>query len=152
LVIEVHRMTCSLSWRALTFAVLIVSLAGCHDDRHIATYPVRGVVKFSDGQPLAGGTILCESPHGLAARGIIESSGRFVLGTFKLDDGAVEGKHLVTVRPEYNPLDKKSDASQKSAEPLVSDRYQNFQTSGIEIEVKPDAKNECEIILERSGG
>jgi hypothetical protein len=146
------RSPLSLQIRSLVVATIVGPLAGCHDDGRIATFPASGVVKFSDGQPLAGGTIVCESPHGLAARGNIDSSGHFVLGTYDQEDGAVAGKHKVAVWPEYNPLERKGAATGKAALPVVADRYQNFATSEVEIEVKPGANEEFEIVLERSGG
>jgi hypothetical protein len=129
----------------LLFAAALL-LAGCRDDGRFSTYSAGGTVKMHDGRPLAGGAILCESPHGLAARAVIEDDGTFRLGTYGEADGAVEGKHRVAIRP---PTPDNFDPDAAPAAPLLIDqRYLTMDTSGIEFSVTPDGPNQFTIELD----
>jgi hypothetical protein len=78
---------------------LLLPFLGCGSSapQGAATLPVKGKVIFK-GQPLTKGTISFE-PEGAGkeAFGEIQPDGTFVLTTYKKDDGAVVGKHRVTV-------------------------------------------------------
>jgi hypothetical protein len=131
--------------RYLLFALVVV-VAGCSkSDRH-QTYPASGVVRFPDGSPLTGGSVLCESPHGLAARAIIDQNGAFELWTYVEGDGAVAGKHRVAIVPlreeGYDP------DSRTRARPAIDRRFWTMDTSGIELEVKPEGDNHFTINVE----
>jgi hypothetical protein len=125
-------------------------LSGCSDSGRVPTFPAGGIVRFADGQPLSGGSIICESPQGLSARGKIDATGKFQLGTYELDDGAVEGKHLVAISPKLS-AERERDAAKRTAPAMLDDRYANAQTSGIEIDVKADGENQFQIELVRPG-
>jgi hypothetical protein len=133
----------------LLFAATLL-LPGCRDDGRIPTYPAGGTVKVSGGRPLAGGAILCESPHGLAARAVIEDDGTFRLGTYEQSDGAVEGKHRVAIRPP-TPDDFDPDAA-PAAPLLIDQRYLTMDTSGIEFNVTAAGPNQFQIDLEPPKG
>lgn len=83
----------------------VVTLTGCAPSSLPATHPVRGYVRFTDGQVLREGTIEFESldyqelglENPLTARAKIQPDGSFRLGTFTADDGAIQGKHQVVV-------------------------------------------------------
>ena len=134
----------------LTRFLLIGTLtlvASCGSDR-LPTYEVTGKVIFSDGTPLPGGWIVCESvEHGLAARGIIETDGSCRLGTYGATDGAVAGRHLLAITPAPPPG---YDPDSGDAAPLIDSRFTHMDTSGLEIEVRPDGTNYFELIVERS--
>jgi hypothetical protein len=124
-----------------------MALAGCNGNKGgpAPTYSASGIVKFADGQPLADATIFCDSPQGFAARAQTDAEGRFKFGTFDEADGAVEGKHRVAIIPQVvRGGDPKSRPSR-----AVPDRYTAAETSGIEIEIKPDGPNTFEFVLER---
>jgi hypothetical protein len=127
--------------------IAIFCVAGCRDDGRIPTYPAGGIVRTNDGTPFAGGAIICESPHGLAARGVISDDGTFKLGTYDVDDGAVEGKHKVAIRPRsssnFDP-----DAGGKRLPETIDRRYLSVDTSGIEIEVTPAGPNQFQLELD----
>src|SRR5581483_10267225 len=65
------------------------------------TVPVRGTVVLSNGSPLTGGLITFRPK--IANRGdawgTIGKDGRFELGTYKKDDGAMIGTYTVTIEP-----------------------------------------------------
>jgi hypothetical protein len=81
---------------ALSLATAILLSAGCSDGG-TATTPVSGKVTLK-GSPVAGAqvTFMAEgAPR--AAIGTTDSQGRYQLTTFKPNDGAVVGKHTVTI-------------------------------------------------------
>lgn len=124
--------------------------AGCGDDGRFHTFPATGMVRFSDGTPLPGGAILCESPHGLAARATIQPDGTFRLWTYEPDDGAVEGKHKVAIRPPY-PEDFDPDGG-GSPPQAIDDRFLTMESSGIEFDVTAAGPNQFAIEVTRPGG
>jgi hypothetical protein len=128
----------------LAFAFVMLSGCGGRGDR-LPTYRADGIVKFPDGRPLAGGIVLCESPHGLAARAVIESDGTFRLGTYDKGDGAVEGKHRATVQPASSG--ESASAGGAPPRPAMDDRFKDFERSGIVLEVSPSGRNHFEIVI-----
>jgi hypothetical protein len=116
-----------------------------------ATYPVTGIVKRSNGEPLRGGRIIFQ-PIGQstnAARGIIADDGSFQLGTYSDRDGAVAGAHKVTITPAV-PEDALDDpASIARYRSAIDLRYQSVATTPLEFNVKDNGStNHFEIVLE----
>jgi hypothetical protein len=111
---------------------------------------VRGQLKYADGSPvmgLDGGEVVFRrnNPDGTAstATGPIDAQGRFVLGTERPGDGAALGKSQVVITPPTPGGDV--------VPPRVIDRkVESFETSGIEIEVKP-GWNDLTITVPRPG-
>jgi hypothetical protein len=127
----------------LALSLLPLGAAGCGASR----YPVQGKVTFEDGTPLTSGLVVFEKNEGetkVMARGEIGSDGSYRLGTSSPGDGAAPGKYrvLVTV-PE--PI----DAEQAKRTPDVDKRFMDFNTSGLECEVKA-ASNEYPIKVTRA--
>ena len=138
----------------LCWIAIIAVAAGCSRSSP-ATYAVTGIVKQASGAPLAGGHILFQ-PTGDAtqpARGTIAADGAFQLGTFTPGDGAVPGVHKVAIYPLV-PEDALGDAAAIARHRSVIDsRYQNVQTTPLELTVKGDGSaNHFEIVLESAGG
>ena len=138
-------------WTIFLRHLLIVAtfslFAGCGND-HLPTYEVTGNVFLSDGTPLPGGWIVCESfDHGIAARGIIETDGSYRLGTYSTSDGAVAGRQLIAITPAspvgYDPDD--GDVT-----PLIHPRFLHMDTSGLELVVQPNAANHFELVVEKA--
>lgn len=76
--------------------------AGCNKSPYDLV-PVHGKVTFN-GQPLTSAKVMFapiakgkSGRSGKPAFGVLQPDGSFVLGTYKPDDGAVVGKHWVTV-------------------------------------------------------
>jgi hypothetical protein len=118
---------------------------GC-DDGRIKTYPAGGIIKFPDGRPLAGGSIWCQSPHGLAARAEIGEDGSFEFFTYEKTDGAVAGTHRAAIRPPESG-DFDPDAGGTARRALIDARFMSMDTSGIVLEVSPDGPNRFEITV-----
>jgi hypothetical protein len=58
--------------------------------------PVKGTVTFQ-GSPLAEADVAFTPKGGRPATGRTDAAGRFSLTTFKTNDGAMVGEHIVTV-------------------------------------------------------
>jgi hypothetical protein len=131
-------------WRALFLFSLLVG--GC-GPRHPPTYPVQGSVVFDTGEPVSWGTIefYCAESR-IAARGKIASDGTFRLSTYDEGDGAVAGKHLVTVAQ----AELLGQPHEHSHAPLkaVPKRFSDPQTSRLEFTVEPGSDNACRLTIE----
>lgn len=124
-------------------AFLLAATLGCGGPR---TYPVEGKIVYANGaeaKELEGGSVEFESEQGgMTARGGIGPNGSFRVGTFKLDDGAVPGKHRALITP---PPSRDFD---RPSPPVIDPRFQQFQTSKLEVTIKPE-KNEVVLTVER---
>lgn len=135
-----------------------LSLAGCQKSS-VATFPVSGRVVFDDGQPVPFGFVELRAERGgQIARGKLDQLGRFELGTFSAEDGVVAGRHQAIVVQHLNP-----DASAAPRPPqasvsaghadhqtaLVAPAFGSYETSGLEVEVKPNAKNLVTFTVQR---
>ena len=93
------------SFLVFLFGWVLPSLSGCSDADRYDTTPVRGVVTCQ-GKPVANGTVnftpmpnqgKADGRRGRVALGMTDKDGRFKLTTYQNDDGAIVGKHTVTV-------------------------------------------------------
>jgi hypothetical protein len=128
-------------------------LVGCSDSRP-ATFPVSGTVSFADGQPVRFGTVqfLPDNP-GPSARGLIDTNGRFELGTYSKDDGAVPGGHRVIITQHMSApsgkVIKHSDAHGADDESsLVDIRYTQYEVSPLTANVE-ELDNQVKLRVER---
>ena len=122
---------------ALLPACLVLTvLMGCDAGRP-AVYPVEGRVLISDGTPLRRGIILLEAanPEQTNARGDIGDDGAYKITTFEPNDGAMAGKHKVMFSPAVSSADPRL-----KYENTIHERYLDFDTSGLTIDVSAEAK------------
>ncbi|MBX3427186.1 MAG: hypothetical protein KF688_16025 [Pirellulales bacterium] len=146
--------------KRLLLSLMVALGSGCGDGRE-PTYPVSGTVTFRDGSPVRFGSVECRSEaSGKIARGVLDRQGRFRLGVYANDDGAVAGFHQVIVvqlaRPESVPLAPPADVAEADraahaahgAVPLVSPLYAQYATSPLRIEVKATASNQADLIVD----
>jgi hypothetical protein len=106
------------------------------------TYPAKGKVHFPDGNPLPGGIIIFLSKDkGVQARARIQDDGTFILGTLSESDGAVEGAHRVSIRPQV------LDFGATPEHPILR-KYYSASTSGLEFTVSVDGPNDFDILVE----
>src|SRR5262245_14330401 len=142
-------MSGATSFRRACRPVLLVALAltllgGCGSRR----YPVVGKVVFKDGTPLPGGLVVLsplDSDNHTGAQGYIQPDGTFELGTESPGDGVFPGRYQVLVKP---PAQGKGEDDPQSSLPMIDPRFTRFETSGLEIEVKP-SRNDFPITVER---
>jgi hypothetical protein len=130
----------------------LVACGGCGGCGGSGTYRVTGKVVFPDGTPLPHGTVLFNpvadpvaDPAATAedkrptASGQIQTDGTFKLLTYKDGDGAMPGKYRVGIRlPSRRP-------GEAPKPPYIDPRFLSSATSGIEVEVKDNNKNNLTI-------
>lgn len=135
-------------------ALLIVA-TGCSSGPRVA--PVKGKVTVG-GKPVTTGQITFHSEGGRPAIGEIDAEGNYTLTTFKQGDGAIVGKHTVTIHatkvgggsmgfasPEdemrWTEQGMKKGGSNKILVPgkvewLVPEKYSRSESSDLKKEVK----------------
>jgi hypothetical protein len=77
-------------------AVLLVLLLGCGEPGRVPTAEVTGTVTYN-GSPAQGAAVTFFPEQGRPASGVTDAQGKFSLSTFASGDGAVLGKHTVTI-------------------------------------------------------
>lgn len=148
-------------------AVLFVSLliAGCGGGKVSSrdpVYAVSGIVTYK-GLPVSGANVvfICKEKD-RSALALTDDQGKFRLTTFVPNDGAVEGKHIITVSKflaakattvspvedaAYQPpkLNQSTDVS--PAKNLIPEKYGSATTTDLFAVITPDGNNP-EIKLE----
>jgi hypothetical protein len=132
----------------LSFALLLLATLGCSNGNP-KTYEVRGIVHFPDGVPLNSGTIEFESlgnEKSVRAFSEIAADGTFELGTFSIDDGAIEGRHRAIVVSKYE-IGTGAERPDQLEPSKLHPRFADYSTSGLEFEVQP-GHNEITVPVE----
>ena len=114
------------------------AIAGCGSGE-LPVAPVEGTVLYN-GKPLTSGVVTFLPATGPVATGEIQSDGTFRLSTYGDGDGAVLGKHQVSIGSFRDPT-KEEIAKAEGAEPLGSipvtpQKYLTPATRGLTAEVK----------------
>jgi hypothetical protein len=115
------------------------------------TAPVTGTVTYK-GKPVIGGTVTFH-PQSIAGNpgvGDISLDGTYTLTTYEREDGAVLGKHNVTVEVFPGQAGGVPDALPGTEDKLPSPipkKYRNPGTSPLEFEVK-QGDNVADLKLE----
>lgn len=122
-------------WLATTF----LFLAGCSSSEPLV--PVTGVITL-DGKPIANAAVLFMIDRGgRPATGVTDASGRYQLSTYTDDDGALIGRHEVSV--VLNQTDSQGTNTPEGAVSgsgfkvtwIVPEKYSKLETSGLSAEV-----------------
>jgi hypothetical protein len=84
--------------------------------------------------------ITFQPPAGQPAQGEIQSDGKFALSTYKLNDGAVVGKHKIHIAcyESQRPGTVKAPGEQSLGKLLIPEKYTLFDQSGFTAEVSAD--------------
>jgi hypothetical protein len=138
-------------WAALAFAAL--AAAGCSTDPR-QPYPVQGVVVYDDGQPAKelAGSLVTFTPLSSEARGssvgTVQEDGTFRLSCRKEGDGAVAGRHRVTISlPER---EEEGDIRPKTRRPAPKTAL-DPATAVQEVTVEPKT-NQITLTVKRAAG
>ncbi len=124
------------------------ALAGCGKNL-VPTYPVCGVVRFSDGSPVNTGTIELECrDQGTTSSGRIQKDGTFVLGTHSSEDGAPAGSHQAIVL-QMIMNDGVLRHSVDHGLP-VDPKYASYESSPLRVDIEACDRNEIEVIVEKT--
>jgi hypothetical protein len=129
--------------RFLHLSLLLVPLCiavGCGG--RPSRVPVSGKV-LVDGKPLESGTIIFVPDTGRQSSGLVKD-GKFTLGCFQADDGALVGKHKVSVS---STLFQNRETAIKY---LVPPKYGHIATSQLTAEIK-DATDSLVVELTWKG-
>jgi hypothetical protein len=120
--------------------------------------PAGGMVRYQ-GKPLEGALVtFSNSAQGLSASGRTDAQGKFTLTSFEEGDGALPGKHVVTVSkvqmpptPDRSAPPRRGSARSPEMQPrwLIPQRYSNPATSGLTAEVGENGSTE--IVLDLQG-
>jgi hypothetical protein len=119
---------------------MTLALPGCGRDRP-KTVPVRGRVTLAGGDLPAGGTLWFtpeEAAAGFALRpgtADFAADGAYLVKTFVPGDGLLPGRYRVRVDCWKVPPNMEG----KPAQSHLPAKYQNPQTSGLVLEVRPDS-------------
>ncbi len=123
--------------RLAGFLLVLAATAGCNHGPQMV--PVTGTVRLN-GKPLEFGFITFQPPSGQPAQGEIQSNGTFTLSTYKLNDGAVVGKHKIRIAcyESQRPGTVKGPGEQSLGKLLIPEKYTFFNQSGFTADVSAD--------------
>jgi len=130
----------------LLFSLVVALAAGCTRKGGLETAPVSGKVTYR-GKAVPTGTVMFVPDEGPAATGEIGSDGAYKLTTYTTNDGAVLGKHKVTVTALQGMGDALPEQRSPTPPPLVPAKYLSGETSGLTAEVKAVPNNEVNFDL-----
>ena len=132
----------------LTAVCLLTASTGCQSEVD-RVYPVSGKITFSDGSPAQFGIIefRSQSPDPVIARGKIEKDGSFRVRASGRQWGLTQGKHTgVIIQIVGNPRGQPKLVHKHGLE--VADKYRDYKSSDLNIEVAPDGDNHFELIVD----
>ena len=142
----------ALLWIAVV-AAAVSGVCGCGEPsaKIEKTVRVRGVL-LHRGSPLAYYQVMCHPEDGRRpAAGVSDEQGQFVLGTNGAEDGAVVGKHRVTVVYLGKPLPERDGMIDFSPPPppkiKIASKYNHADTSGITIDIPAAGSSDLKIDL-----
>jgi len=131
-----------------TFCLVILSLTGCQSDGE-PVYSIKGRVVFDDGSPARFGIIefRSDAAEPVTARGKINKDGTFRVRASDRAYGLTEGTHqAIIIQVIGNPRGRPKIAHSHGLE--VADKYRDYGTSGLEVQISRDSDNEFELVVE----
>ncbi|MBI3461537.1 MAG: carboxypeptidase regulatory-like domain-containing protein [Planctomycetes bacterium] len=150
-----RRVATVVWWVRAIALMLLVHMAGCGPSGP-AMEPVTGVVSYN-GRPVAGARITFVAPNSpRVAVGTTNEAGEFTLSTMSDGDGAVVGKHQVSITsftPEAiarmsNAQQEALGRGQKVEGSSLPTRYASFETSGLSANVEAGGENHFKFDLD----
>lgn len=131
----------------LTLVLLTVATVGCGGKSNLPkTAPVSGIVTYK-GSPVENAQVTFHpESEGNSGHGVTDAEGRFILTTYKMKDGAILGKHSVTVQVTVQ-RDSPMPSQRRQAMSPIPVHYANATTSSLEVDVL-DERNEVELHLQ----
>ncbi|HBN77861.1 MAG TPA: hypothetical protein DD473_19035 [Planctomycetaceae bacterium] len=112
---------------------LVIFLLGCGGASKLDTVPVTGMVTYN-GEPIADASVTFYPEKGRAASGMTDQDGIYTLTTYESGDGAVAGKHKVSIsKQEAPPGNSTEELENIKAE--IPQKYNNAETSGLTADV-----------------
>ena len=130
-----------------SIALAVAAQTGCSDGKP-KRYPVRGIVRYSDGTLLTNGSIefeLMNSGVPVTATAPILDDGSFTLGTYAAADGAIAGNYRVAVFSRYE-IGNGFERPGLIPPDLLAPRFRDANSSGLEFTVEPTENNFTVIV------
>jgi len=131
--------------------VLLSGLIGCDTNERpvFPVYPVKGTVKYDDGQPVVDGwiefTYQAGETKGRNSNSKIDKEGKFEMETFARGKGAYAGPVTAVIS---EPSSNSETEEVKIPNDKILEKYKNYETSGLKFEIdKKD--NTLNIIIDR---
>ncbi len=135
------------SWFCLLVAgFCCVGCGSRNNPKFEKTVPVRGMVVLANGAPVTGGLITFH-PKELNrgdAWATIGQDGRFELGTYKKDDGAMLGTYTVTIEPVI--YDKTGNPRPNHSLGIPA-KYTRVESSDLIVEIKDEGAQDIKLVL-----
>ncbi|MDR2754467.1 MAG: hypothetical protein LBC20_02060 [Planctomycetaceae bacterium] len=114
--------------------LFLVLLTGCYSEN----VKVHGTVSFPDGQPLTKGVVVFQSEKHVA-KGTLDDSGKFVLGSIRIADGIPLGIYKVFITlasvPDKNFIPPPSEPDAMNYISLVADQYTSAEKTPLTCEI-----------------
>jgi hypothetical protein len=138
---------------ALAGVVLALTVLGCGGNGRLPTAPVSGTVTFESAPVPTGSLLFVPEGGGPSAQGNIDAEGRYTLGTYTTNDGAILGRFKVMITAFTQPTGGTGlpeDAIKGDAAPisLISEVYGDLENSGLTATVVK-GKNVVNFDLEK---
>jgi hypothetical protein len=136
-------------WASFGVMSVLIVCAGCgprNNPIFEKTVPVRGSVVLANGKILTGGQVTFHPRDASKgeARAMIRKDGRFELGTYKVNDGAMPGTYTVTVEPMVFD----GNGNPRPARYLgIPPQYSDAKASTLTVEVKDEGDQDLRLQL-----
>jgi len=140
---------------SLPWVIALLAAGGCGSGRP-ETVLVTGTVTYQ-GRPVEGANVMFNCASGRPAYGITDAEGRFELGTFSKDDGAIAGEHTVVISKYVTPngapvtvagtgtepgQDSMRPAPNRQPRQTIPERYTSPSRSPLQVKVTSDGDND----------
>jgi hypothetical protein len=129
----------------------VLFLFGGCSEGPLPTYSVVGQLQFEDGTvPKFGSIEFYHAQLKINARGKINRDGTFSVGTFRENDGAIEGKHqIIIVQDTGSDVTSRLNVSLKHDHgQLVDPTYRDYKTSDLKFDVRP-GENRVQLVVRK---
>ena len=150
--IRIRTLTLCLAY----FSLALLLITGCSPSGGTPVVSASGTILYK-GEPLEGAvaTFFPASDGGRESAGTTDSKGEFLMITAGADKaGCVPGKYKVAISkqvmvdPRGNVIVPSDDLLDFSYKELLPKKYQDIETSGLEVEVERRGKNKFTFELD----
>ncbi|WP_145368179.1 carboxypeptidase-like regulatory domain-containing protein [Maioricimonas rarisocia] len=149
------------------FPLCCLAALGCTSESRetpVPVYPVTGVVTLN-GEPVVGADVtFYNADAARSAFGRTDDEGRYQLSTFSSNDGAVDGRHIVTIvkvdapaadaapvasieSEAYVPPGAGASTTPAKPKSTLPEKFSSQQTSGLTAIVNAEGDNEIDFEL-----
>lgn len=131
---------------AVLLAAIALPLFGCGGSDRPTPIETTGLVTYQ-GQPVEGAQVMFTSESARPATATTNADGRFELTTHETGDGAVEGKHLVTITKTERVPGEDPNNPYPRIRHLLPTKYANPQKSPLTATISADGETDLKFVL-----